>query len=94
MNLADPNVNPMAKVGNLGVLLNVIIPIMTALAGLTFLIMLIFGAFTYLTSGDSAEGVKKGTAIMTSAIIGLVLVLCAYLLVKLIGYFFNISIPI
>lgn len=94
LNLADESVNPMAKIQNLGVLFNVIIPIMTAVIGFSFFIMLVYGGFTYLTSGDNAEGVKKATATMTSAIIGLVIVLCAYLLVKLIDYFFHIQLPI
>ena len=94
VNLADEKVNPIARVSNMGVLLNVIIPIMTAGAGLIFFIMLVYGGFSYLTSGDSPEGVKKATATMTSAIVGLVIVIAAYLIVKLIGYFFNVQIPI
>ncbi|MBI4973348.1 hypothetical protein HZC27_01930 [Candidatus Roizmanbacteria bacterium] len=94
VNFADPNNNPVAKISSLGSILNILIPFMTVGAGLIFLMMLITGAFMYVTSGDNAEGVKKAQATMFSAVMGLVIVISAYLVAKLISWFFKIELPI
>ena len=94
VNFADPNNNPVAKISSLGSILNILIPFMTVGAALIFLTMLIVGAFTYITSGDNAEGVKKAQATMSSAIFGLIIVVSAYLIAKLISWFFKIELPI
>ncbi len=92
-NLADPNINPLAKFGDLGVILNVVIPLLTTGAGLLFLVMLVYGAFMYLQSGGKAENIKKAQSTLTFAIIGFVIVLCSYLIIKLIGVIFQIQMP-
>lgn len=94
INFADPNNNPVAKISSLGSILNILIPFMTVGAGLIFLVMLIIGSFMYITSGDNPEGVKKAQATMFSAVTGLVIVISAYLVAKLIGWFFKVDLPI
>lgn len=94
MNFADSGVNPLAKVSSLGSLINLAIPIITIVAALIFLFMLISGAFKYITAGDSPEQVKKAQSTFITAIIGLVIVVCAYLIVKLLGYIFKVDMPL
>ena len=86
--------NPIAKLSSLGSILNIVIPFMTVGAGLIFLVMLITGSFMYITSGDNAEGVKKAQATMFSAVTGLLIVISAYLVAKLISWFFKVELPI
>mgnify|MGYP001053266598 CR=1 FL=1 len=52
---------------------------------LAFLItggMIAWGAFVFMTAASSEERVKKGRKIMTSAVIGLVIVLCAWSIIN------------
>ncbi|OGK63087.1 hypothetical protein A2334_00425 [Candidatus Roizmanbacteria bacterium RIFOXYB2_FULL_38_10] len=91
INFADKTVNPIAGISNLGSIINVLTPILMVGAGLVFLVMLVIGAFTWITSGGTPENMKKAQGILTSAAIGLVIVLCSYLIVKLLGYVFNIE---
>lgn len=53
-------------------------------AGLAFLLML-FGAFTLITSAGNPENIQKGKEIITSAIIGLLFIIFSVFLLKLIG---------
>lgn len=94
VDISDPANNPIAKFANIGAILNIIIPLMTLGAGLVFLAMLIVGSFNYLTSGGSPENIKKAQGTLFSAVLGLIIVICAYLIVKTIDTIFNIGIPI
>ncbi len=94
LDFSQEAVNPIAKVSTIGSLVNVIIPIIMIVVALAFLAMLVMGAFTYLTSGGVPEKTKKAQSTLTSAIIGLFIVVFAYLIVRLLGYIFNIEMPI
>jgi len=49
--------------------------------GSLFLVMLIWGGFTYLTASGESDRVKKATTTLKNAVIGLVIVALAYVLV-------------
>lgn len=49
------------------------------------LLLFIYGAFQMITSAGNAEGVKKGHEQMTSAIMGLLLIIFSVLLLQIIG---------
>jgi len=82
--------NPIAKFKDIGSIINVVIPLMTLGAGLIFLAMLIVGSFGYLTSQGNPENVKKAQGTLFSAVLGLIIVICAYVIVKIISTIFNI----
>lgn len=93
LNIADKTKNPLARIGDIGTLLNVLIPLMMVGAGLIFLVMLLAGAFTFLTSGGNPENLKKAQGTLFAAVLGLFVVIISYLVVKLLGFFFNITLP-
>jgi len=45
--------------------------------GVVFLIMIIYGGYTWMTAGGNEEKVKKGKGILTTAVIGLTIVVLA-----------------
>jgi hypothetical protein len=67
--------SPQALIGNI---INSILGVVGSIA----LIMFIYGGFTWLTSGGSAENVKKGKDIIIWATIGLAVIFLSYGLVK------------
>lgn len=93
LDISNTNVNPLAKIKDIGTLLNLLIPILTVAAGLLFFAMLLVGAFSFLTSEGSPDKLKKAQGTLFSAVLGLGIVISAYLITKLIGYFFNIALP-
>jgi hypothetical protein len=62
------------------------------LAGGIFLVLLLFGGVTYMTSAGNEEGTEKGKKIMLNAFIGLIIILAAYavgtFVLKALGYSF------
>ncbi|NMB84159.1 hypothetical protein GYA28_02615 [Candidatus Roizmanbacteria bacterium] len=81
-----------AKIANFATILNVILPLLMTGAAVIFLAMLLLGAYQWITAGDSAENMKKAQAVFTSAIIGLVIVLVSFVLVRVIGYIIGVQI--
>ncbi len=57
--------------------------------GVVFLVLLIWGGFLWMTSGGNEESVKKARTVVVSAVIGLVIVLSAYLITQFIGTSFG-----
>jgi amino acid transporter len=48
------------------------------LLGIIFIIIIIVGGFRWMTAGGEEEKVRKSKTMMTRAVIGLIIVLCAY----------------
>lgn len=80
------------KIGNIGSaagtftqIISNIIGIMTVVAGIWFFFMMIIGAYGFLSAGGDAKKIEESTKKITSAIIGLIVIVLAYALVSLIG---------
>ena len=65
--------------------------IAVALAGIVLFIMLIIGGLGYLTSTGDPEKVKKSGAILTWAIVGFVLLIASWFILKLLSQFTGID---
>lgn len=48
------------------------------LSAAIFLLMLLYGGFTYLTAGSNEESTEKAKKIMLNALVGLIIVTAAY----------------
>lgn len=100
--LAQTNITPFinpttfapARFANFSSLINLIVPIIMVGSALGFLIMLIMAAFTIITGGGKPEAMTKATKTATATVIGLFVVLSAFILVKLIGIIFKIELPL
>lgn len=79
---------------NLGSILNLIIPLLLAGAGLLFMVMFIFAGFQYISGGGNAEKLKKATDNLKNSAFGLVIIIISYFLVKLISSVLNINTPL
>lgn len=55
-------------------------------------IMLLIGGIRWITAGGDEKGVEKARGQITAALIGLVIVLVAFALIKLVETFFGVSI--
>lgn len=59
----------------------------TAFAGVVLFIVLVMAGFTFLFSGGDAKQLEKAKHTFTYALIGLVIIVCAYLIINLIQMF-------
>lgn len=75
-----------AKISDIVDILKNIISLLAPAAGIAFFIMLVVGGFKFLTAGDpkAAAGARST---LTYAVIGIILVVAAWLILKLIADF-------
>ncbi|MDO8570215.1 MAG: hypothetical protein Q7R97_01360 [Candidatus Daviesbacteria bacterium] len=66
-------------------LINGIIKVAIAAGGGIALLLMIFGVFQMITSAGNPDGVKKGSEQITSAVLGLLFIIFAVMLLKIIG---------
>lgn len=94
VNFGDKTVNPIAKFDSVTTLVNLILPIMMIGGGLITLVMLLLGAYRYLTSEGNPEKISKAQSVIIYAIIGLFLVVASFIITKIIGYVLKVNMPL
>ena len=73
-------------------IINAVIPIIFILAGIILLFMLVFGGFTIFLSAGNPEKIKKGTGMITSALVGFLIIFAAYWIIELLQITFGIQV--
>ncbi len=63
----------------------------TSFIGMAAFIMIIFGAFLYLTSGGNSSGIETAKKSMTYGIIGIIVALMAYFVIVLLADFTGVE---
>jgi hypothetical protein len=81
--------NPLTVDANPSQIIGLIIKSALGVIGGLALVMMVWGAFQWLTSAGNPERVKKGTSTMIWAIVGLILTLGSYVLVNAIFKFLS-----
>ena len=71
-----------------------ILNIIIGLVGVVLLLMLIMGGFGYLTSGGDKEKAAKAKNTLTYAVLGLLVILGAWLIIRLIEEFTGLNLHI
>jgi hypothetical protein len=74
---------PPARIASFSQIINVALPIALTGAGLIFLAMTLYAAFNIMTHGDNPDALKKAVAGITTAVIGLAIVILSFVAVKL-----------
>ncbi len=81
-----------AQICNLEDIFKNVVLVVAALAGIAFLVMFIVGGFKYLTSAGNPKAVEAAKGTITMAFLGLLLIVSAYLILKLIGSFTGLDV--
>ena len=68
-----------------------LIPYLFAAAGALLLLYLIYGGFSYITSAGDPKKTQVAKGIITNAIVGVLIVIFAYIIVQVIALVFNIT---
>jgi len=88
-----PSLTRVGWSNSLEMLIDKIINIITALAGVVLVIFLIWGGITYITAAGNEEQSGKGKKIVFDAIIGIVIVGAAFALAKYVMGILNLGGP-
>ena len=75
----------------IGGLIGAILPYIFYAAGIALLIYLVFGGFQLMTSRGDPKAIQSAQGKITNALIGFVIVVVAFVLVRLLGQMFNIE---
>lgn len=65
-----------------------------ALSGVALFIMLLVGGFNFLLSGGDQKKLEMAKGTLTNAVIGLVVIVAAYLIIAAVQAFTNSTIPV
>jgi len=76
---------PLVGIATIGDVINVILLYLIPLAGVILLLVLIWGGYDFLLSGGNPEKVKKGKAKITTALIGFLLLVGSFFIVRVIS---------
>jgi hypothetical protein len=88
----EGEVADVATIGSLVTLFKNAVNGITAFAGVVLFIVIVAAGFTYLFSGGDAKQLEKAKNTFTYALIGLIVIVCAYLILRLIGLFTGVSV--
>ncbi len=76
---------PAAKIAKIGDVVNLALPLAMTGAGLIFLFITLNAAFSILRNGDNPDALKKAYASITTAVLGLVIVIVSFLAIQILG---------
>ena len=79
------------KFVSIGQLINILIPAIIVFLGLAIFFFIIYGAFKYLTAGGNKDQISSAQGMIVHAIIGFILFLLLFLVVKYITSAFGLG---
>lgn len=80
-----------ATIGSLETLFENAINVVIALTGVALFLMFIVGGFSFLFSAGDQKKLDQAKGTLTNAIIGLVVIVSAYLILRIIGVFTGVT---
>lgn len=94
--IVDAQVNwngtyPWTKFGSIASIVNFFTPILITGGAILFLVMTLSAAFNVLTAAGSADKIAKAQKTFMFAIVGLMIVISSYLIVRLLGSVLSIE---
>ncbi|MBI2641468.1 hypothetical protein HYW87_02630 [Candidatus Roizmanbacteria bacterium] len=78
-----------SDIQTLGDLINKLVGFLVPLAAIILFLILVWGGFNYMMSAGDPEKVKSARAKITSALIGFILLILSYLIVKVVELIFG-----
>jgi Type IV secretion system pilin len=72
-------------------ILNSLVGVIVAIAGLIFFFMLLVGGIRYMTAGGDPKNAESARKIITNALLGLLIVVAAYLITTILGELLGID---
>lgn len=83
-----------AQISDLEIIFQNLLNVVMVLAGLVFFVMLLAGGLNYLTSGGDPEKVKKAGGTISNALMGFVLLIASWFILRFISQFSGVDLTI
>ncbi len=81
----DQNSFQPARFASVASLVNIVLPLMIAGGAILFLVFAFYSGFQIMTNGDNPDAIKKAQQSLGFSLLGLIFVVLAFFLVRLIG---------
>ncbi len=78
------------NINSISDIVNKILPIFYGVVGIVLFGLLLYGGFTWLTSAGDPDKIKKATDTMFNAVIGVGIIVFAYVATRIIAGFFGV----
>ena len=78
-----------SEISDLSGLMNVLVSFIFPFAAVLLFVMLCYAGFVYISSEGSADKVNQAKAIITSSIIGLILLFLAFFIIRIVSAIFG-----
>jgi len=92
LNISGQSIEGPLKFNNLGEVVSRVINVfLIPIAGIILLLIFIFAGYDFITSQGNPEKIKSAQAKMTSGIIGLVLLVLSFLVVRVVELIFGVK---
>lgn len=85
------NFSDVPKISDLEGIVERLIGIIPAFAGITLLVMLIVGGFLFITSEGNPQNIERAKKNITAAILGIILIVFSVLILRLIENFTGVN---
>lgn len=86
VDISNPQMNPTARFADVSVLVNLILPILTASAGLFAFAYMLYGAYTWITAAGDPKKLEDARRTITYAVFGVLFVVVSFLLVRVVMF--------
>lgn len=90
--IINPTNFPASRIGSINELVSLTVPVLTIIATLIFGALLMSASYSIITAGGDPEKIESAKKTATYAIIGLFLIVVAFLVVRLLSFVFNLEI--
>ncbi len=81
-----------ATIQSLQTLFKNVVSAVVALAGVSLFVMLVIGGYNFLLSGGDQKKLEQARGTITNAVVGLIIIVCAYLILRVIEQFTGLTI--
>lgn len=85
---------PARYFSDIGSLVNILVPTLIFGAAIIFLAMLFVGGYKIMMAAGEPDAIASGRNTITFAIIGLVIIMISFLVVRIIGFVLGVDVPI
>lgn len=82
---------PLKNINTLGDLVSMVLKLIVPLAAVVLLFVLIWGGYDYMMSQGNAEKIKSAQGKITTGLIGFILLIVSFLIVRLIAAIFGLG---
>lgn len=93
LDISDPEINPVARFKDINTLIGIIVPIATIIAAIVFGGMFMMAGYKVITAAGEAEKLDEARQTAIYAVFGLLIIVCAFLIVRLLAFIFKLDLP-